>query len=81
MLPIPESFLQNSPSGITATIQKKMIEEWHTALAIYQHRGRLWTRCSAQVWLEARLPLLPNVDWRSSKIDTINLGIRLRIRG
>lgn len=53
LLPLPvEHDVPRLGSGVGHQIMHKLLEEWHCASSVYIHEGRLWARCSGQIWLE-----------------------------
>lgn len=43
---------------IRKVLIRRSILDWNFAAPVYMHAGAWWTRCSAQIWNEASIPLL-----------------------
>ncbi|KIM79204.1 hypothetical protein PILCRDRAFT_823789 [Piloderma croceum F 1598] len=50
LLPIPPRIKYTE--AIDYTIRERLLNDWNTYVAHYTHNGKVWVRCSAQVWNE-----------------------------
>jgi hypothetical protein len=50
ILPIP-SRIKYTPA-IDQTLRHRLLDDWNTYVTHYPHNGKIWVRCSAQIWNE-----------------------------
>jgi hypothetical protein len=50
LLPIPSRIKYTQ--AIDYTIRERLLNDWNTYVAHFTHNGKVWVRCSAQVWNE-----------------------------
>jgi hercynylcysteine S-oxide lyase len=49
-LPIPPQIKYSW--AIDQTLREQLLNGWNTYVAHFPHNGKIWVRCSAQVWSE-----------------------------
>ncbi|KAG8839491.1 hypothetical protein FRC20_006014 [Serendipita sp. 405] len=52
LLPLSEEEIKILPSNVPGIIHTRLLENWHCMSAVYKHNGKIWTRASAQIWIE-----------------------------
>ncbi|PWZ01192.1 PLP-dependent transferase [Testicularia cyperi] len=66
-IPLPESTPQDQLPFLAAKIQKHLMQTFPTFAPFYVHNGKVWTRLSAQVWLQ-----IEDFEWVADRIlDTL----------